>query len=197
MTWQVVDCRWNVAPAVKRLRRCPWSFSIPKATKRSDDPRVQPLRFARWEVTCDPMATKAAYGSVSLGGPEICGCDPCMNFAAARRQIYPSDVLDLLDQLGISADREVEVYHLGRVAPGRHLYGGWFHFVGTVLSGADAWKQVRENVWQPDLQPVIENFSLGFSSRLGLVRKPFAGLSLVQLEFSATVPWVLQSPEPA
>ena len=137
-----------------------------------------------------------AYASVPVGGPEQCGCAPCLNFAAARAQIYPVEALAIFEKLGISPDREVEIYHMARLAPNRHLYGGWYHFVGSILSGADAARQVAENLWQVDLEAIDENFSLGFSSRLGLVRKPFAGLPVVQLEFSAKVHWILPSSEP-
>jgi hypothetical protein len=105
-------------------------------------------------------------------------------------------VLALLEKLGISSNREAEIYHMARLKSGRHLYGGWFHFVGSVISGADAAKQVAENIWQPDLAEASEYFSLGFSSRLGLVRESFRGTPLVQLEFTAEVPWVLAMPEP-
>jgi hypothetical protein len=132
-----------------------------------------------------------------MGGPEECGCQPCLNFAAARDQIYVPELVTLLEKLGISRSREVEIYHMARLESGRHLYGGWFHFVGSIVSGADAAKQIAEKTWQPDLEEVGEYFSLGFSSRLELVREPFAGLSLVQLEFTAKVPWVLATVEPS
>ena len=158
---------------------------------------MESVHFGRWELSCDPESTRKAYAAVSMGGPEECGCEPCLNFAAARDQIYESNVRALLEKLGVSPNREVEIYHTARLESGRHLYGGWFHFVGSIISGADAAKQVAENVWQPDLEKTGEYFSLGFSSRLGLVRKPFAGLSLVQLEFTAKVPWILAAAEPS
>jgi hypothetical protein len=80
---------------------------------------------------------------------------------------------------------------------GRHLYGGWFHFVGSLISGADAAKKVAEHTWQPDLQKISEHFSLGFSSRSQLVRPPFKDLPLVQVEFTTEVPWILNLPAPS
>lgn len=157
---------------------------------------MQSVQFGRWEISSDAESTRRAYASVSIGGPEECGCEPCLNFAAVRAQIYPANVLYLFEELGISPNREVEIYHMARLSSGRHLYGGWFHFVGSILSGADAATQVAENLWQPNLEVADENLSLGFSSRLELVREPFAGLHLVQLEFTAKVPWVLASTEP-
>ena len=154
------------------------------------------IRFGRWELMCNPELTRKSYASVTVGGPEQCGCDPCLNFIAARQQIYNPDVLELFKQLGISHNREVEIYHMARVGPGRHLYGGWFHFVGSIASGADAAMQVAENTWQPALEKASESFSLGFSSRIGLVRESFKNLPLVQLEFTAEVPWILDKAEP-
>lgn len=158
---------------------------------------MESIRFGRWQLSCDPESTRKAYAAVSMGGPEECGCQPCLNFAAARDQIYVPELVTLLEKLGISRSREVEIYHMARLESGRHLYGGWFHFVGSIVSGADAAKQIAEKTWQPDLEEVGEYFSLGFSSRLELVREPFAGLSLVQLEFTAKVPWVLATVEPS
>jgi hypothetical protein len=105
-------------------------------------------------------------------------------------------VLALFENLGISRNREVEVYHMARLSSGKHLYCGWFHFVGSIVSGAEAWKEVAANLRQPDFEEVNENFSLGFTSHLGLVRQAFAGLTLVQLEFTAKVAWVLATTEP-
>jgi hypothetical protein len=158
---------------------------------------MEAIRYGRWELSCDPERTRNAYAATTVGGPEECGCEPCRNFAAARGQIYGSDILDLIKKLGISPDREVEIYHLGRLESGRHHYGGWFHLVGSIVSGADAAKQVAENTWQPDLEKATAHFSLGFSFRIELVQVPFRDLPLVQLEFITEVPWILNVPEPS
>jgi len=85
---------------------------------------------------------------------------------------------------------------LERMKSGKHFYGGWFHFVGSILSGGDAAKQVAENVWRPDLEKVTEDSSLGFRSRAELLRKPFEGKPIVQVEFTANVAWVISGLEP-
>ena len=84
-----------------------------------------------------------------------------------------------------------------RMKSGSHQYGGWFHLIGSIVTGADAAKQVAENIWQPDLEKTDQHFQLGFSSRIELIQAPFNNLPLVQLEFIAEVPWVLDSPEPS
>ena len=157
---------------------------------------MESIRFARWELSCNPESTRKAYASIAKGGPEECGCEPCLNFAAARGLIYEATVLTLFEKLGISYDREVETYHMARLESGRHLYGGWFNFVGSIVSGDDAVKQIAVKTWRPNLEETSELFSLGFTSRLALVREPFVGLPLIQLEFTAKVPWVLEVREP-
>ena len=157
---------------------------------------MEEISFGRWKLETDPEATREAYAKVPQGGSEECPCEPCKNFIAAREGIYPADVLALFEKLGISFDREVEVYHMARMKSGKHLYGGWFHFVGRIVSGGDAVKQVAENVWQPYLENVTEDFSLGFRSCNDLLRKPFEGKPIVQIEFTANVPWLIPGPEP-
>jgi hypothetical protein len=154
------------------------------------------IHFGRWQVSADREASKQAYAAISKGGPETCTCKPCLNFVAAREHVYPADVLALFETLGISFNRETEIYHMARLSSGKHLYGGWFHFVGSIVSGADAAKPIGENLWQPSLERVTEDFSLGFSSRIALPEKPFVGKPIVQVEFTANVPWVISEPEP-
>jgi hypothetical protein len=159
-------------------------------------PPLKSIQYGRWAISCDAESTRSAYACVATGSPEECGCDPCLNFAAQRADIYPTAILALFEELGITTNREAEIYHLARLESGRHLYGGWFHFVGSILSGTDAAKQVAENIWKPDLETASEYFNLGFSSRVQLVRKPFEGLQLVQVEFTAQVPWIITATEP-
>ncbi len=154
------------------------------------------VEAGRWIIGSDREATRKAYTASPLGSPEQCGCTHCRNFAAQRSDIYPPGVLELFDKLGIAYNREAEIYHLARLESDRHFYGGWFHLVGSVLSGADGHRQIAQNIWQPDLEMQSEFFSLGFSSRVALVRKSFEGLPLVQLEFTAKIPWVIEAEEP-
>jgi len=88
------------------------------------------------------------------------------------------------------------VYHTHRIEPGRHHYGGWFHFVGKIVCGSDASKQIGSNLWTFDLVAVGADFRLGFSDRVALLEDPFKGHQVVQLEFEATAPWLLDEAEP-
>jgi len=109
---------------------------------------------------------------------------------AARPAVYPVEFTQLLSVLGIATDRESEIWHGGEVAPGRHFYGGWFHFVGEVTEGPDC---LRDS-GSIELAELSSGFSVGLTQRLGLVPDTFATSNVVQLEFSAEVPWVLDEP---
>lgn len=154
------------------------------------------ITFARWQIECDPATTRNLYARVQLGSPETCGCGPCLNFAAARKQAYPVDVIRLFDSLGVDHNREAEIYHTHRIRPGEHHYGGWFHFVGRIVNGSDACKQIATNAWGFDLEKISAEFQLGFTNRIGLLREAFKGQPVVQIEFQAVVPWLLAVAEP-
>src|SRR5258708_34786038 len=112
---------------------------------------MESIHFGRWQLSCDPESTRKAYAAVLMGGPEECGWQPCLNFVAARDQIYEPDVRAVLEKLGVSHNREVEIYHMARLQTGRHLYGGWFHFVGSIGSSADAAGISRQESWRATL----------------------------------------------
>ena len=151
--------------------------------------------FGRWTLDTDPAATCAAYSKIAFGSPESCGCDPCVNFAASREATYPPEFRALLSELGVSFDREAEIYHNCRLENGLHSYGGWFHFVGSIISGADAFGSIDANSGAFELHQITDQFSAGVSVRTALVNQAFDSQSLLQLEFAAKIPWSIEAPE--
>jgi hypothetical protein len=144
--------------------------------------------FGRWRLSCDCEASRRGYQLVPVGAPEACGCLYCRNFAATRSHVYPAEVLALFEQLGIDPSREAEVYHMGPLQPGLHRYGGWFHFVGRIEAEG-------ESVGKFDLEGSPGPFKFYFAENRALAPKSFEGLPLVQLDFEADVPWVIEEPE--
>jgi hypothetical protein len=47
-----------------------------------------------------------------------------------------------------------------------------------------------------EFEPLWPTLSIGFHTDVTLVRQPFAGSPLVQLEFSAELPWIIAAEEP-
>jgi hypothetical protein len=152
---------------------------------------------ARWQIEYDPDAARACYARVAQGSQVTCSCGDCRNFAAALERAFPLAAKVVLDQLGIDHTKPAEVYTTGRVDSGLHQYGGWFHFIGRIESGADAWRQVDKEgkSFTGELEPFADHFQLGLTSRVALLPEPFQGKSVVQLEFETHIPWVLAEPQ--
>jgi hypothetical protein len=97
----------------------------------------------------------------------------------------PAEFLALLDRLGIDPLKDGEVSHIARLAPGRHIYGGWYHFVGTLEETGD-------------FPPV--DLGVGFAVWMCHASAPrlrsLQGIPVVQLEFhNKSVPWLLDEEE--
>ena len=101
----------------------------------------------------------------------------------ARERVFPPSFIDLLSALGIDPTKDGEIYHTARASPGKHLYGGWFHFVGSLeVTG--------------DFPPVEmgDNFTVWMCRNSAPSLPELKGMPLVQLELSAeAVPWCLKS----
>jgi hypothetical protein len=141
--------------------------------------------FDEWKYRADRDATTLAYSRTDRGGADTCDCAGCRNFRAARADCFPPEFIALLGQLGIDPCKEAEVYHNARIGPGRHDYGGWYHFIGTL-------DEMHE--------PAPVKLSPGFSVWLCPASAPrlpsLEGKQVVQLEFHAqAVPWQLDEPE--
>tara|TARA_Y100000310_G_C20291529_1_gene627440 strand:- start:45 stop:530 length:486 start_codon:yes stop_codon:yes gene_type:complete len=155
------------------------------------------LNFKDWNFSVDKQTTSETYERIETPGAEACGCDNCLNFAAQRTNIYPTEIKELFSELGINWMKETEVSHYARTASEQHYYGGWFHFKGNfegtnceVPTGNDG------NGYTLELTPISGNFSIGF--RYGNALTAFSDTNeLVQIEFECKIPWVLaDKPEP-
>jgi hypothetical protein len=153
---------------------------------------MESILVMNWQLEVDSEATARAHAVREAGGPELCGCLHCRNFAAARKLAYPAQFANLLDRLGVAQNRESEIWHGAEVEPGLHFYFGWFHFVGRIVTGSES------HIGGPlggqiKLEALSEHFSMGFTRYVdvGVVPESFPSDGVAQLEFSAKVPWVL------
>jgi len=110
-------------------------------------------------------------------------------------QAFPEDFLEFCVAAGVDPHHPSEVCHYARTEAGRHLYGGWFHLVGDIVSGRDGWRAAPEGGWTGDFEQVTADFSVGLSARTSLVPNGFPNVGAVQLDFSAYLPWGLAAPE--
>jgi hypothetical protein len=144
----------------------------------------------------DADRTRRVYGNLT-GAPERCGCNICKNFIVARDRAYPSDLRQLLDQLGIDYRREAELSHTHRTAPGHHQYAGAFHFVGAIEDGGESASLQDNGLYIMELVSVNADFDIGFSTRITNAACEFSGQRLVQIDFAVDAPWLLPLDEPS
>ena len=81
-------------------------------------------------VLFDREATASVYRSIDQGDADRCNCGGCKNFRQFRSQAYGTELLLLLERLGIDPLKEWEAYSCGVEINGHIEYGGWFVFVG-------------------------------------------------------------------
>jgi hypothetical protein len=158
---------------------------------------VKTSAVGRWRIEFDPEATAQCYEQTKAGWG--CDCNTCRNFAALDKKAFSSAAIELFARLEIDYSKPAEVYHNSRLQNGLHDYRGWFHFIGRIESGPDAWKRIGDSTtsFQSDLEQFGQNFGFGFSNRLALVRESFRDRRLIQLKFDTKVPWVLSEPPPS
>jgi hypothetical protein len=93
----------------------------------------------------DPEATAAIYASLRTGWAEDCGCVGCRNLLAQGDEVYPPAFRELLQRLGIDPSKEAEAVADGPLENGLHHYGGWFFFVGEMVTAGDSMSVVSES----------------------------------------------------
>jgi len=149
-----------------------------------------------WVIEHDLDMTRRCYAQLPWGND--CDCSPCRNLDALGSDAFPPDVRQVFNELGIDIHKPAEVYHCGRLKNGLHFYGGWYHCVGHILSGPEAWQPepAPSTLQRLHATPFSEHFSIGCSPQREVAPAVFADLPLVQVHFSAELPWVLDEAEP-
>lgn len=169
------------------------------------------INFYDWQLITDREATRNAY-SILAETDKKCTCSACQNFWQVGKVIFPPDVIKLFELLGVTWRFPVEIHHNCQLSPGKHNYGGWYHFVGS-FKGEESNKRIPTKMKRLEFTPwpkittiesynirlksVNEDFQIGFSNRLACVSSAFKGLDIVQCDFNVNnVPWELAEEEP-
>lgn len=137
------------------------------------------LELAGRTLEVDVETTRAFYANRPLWS-QTCGCSYCRNFVSACSiGRLPEQLRSTLESFGIEPSRdEGEIWQYNDNEDGTHLYGGFYHVVGTIVS---------ENLNRENSQDEI-HFS--FSAKLDLLSADFPQPA-IQVEFAANIPWVL------
>jgi hypothetical protein len=146
-------------------------------------------QIAGWLIELDKKATELAYAERPLG--MSCSCHICRNYSAAISS-FPSEVDAFFNELGIDIAKPSEIYECN-FENNQILYGGFFHIVGSYLSGDDMWQPVAENDTAQktiELFKITDGFHIGFTQGTALVPDNFPR-PVLQMEIRFTAPWIL------
>ncbi len=136
----------------------------------------------RWLIEVDREATQAAY--LNEQPISACGCDYCQNYFAAcsAKLAYSPATVSLFQSLGITPEKEAEVYSFYANPEKTHVsYGGFYHLVGRIIDTADG----------PDYTLIDEHFEVAFTEQNDLLSPGFPRPA-IQMEFIGFIPWVLE-----
>jgi len=148
------------------------------------------VRFQNWIFEVDKALTEKTYNNISGSGADTCGCNDCKNYVAFRDKVFPAEVIELFNDLGIDYRKEVEITYYDTLPNGLHHIGGLFHFKGKVLAGKDYRVPLPLGGHTFDLTRITENFSIGFAEGNDLTFFEDK-TGLVQIEFDTSIPWII------
>jgi hypothetical protein len=109
-----------------------------------------------------------------------CSCIYCRNYLAAVETL-PEKLLNLYEQFGVDATKDIEVYQLCANEDGTHRYSGFYPVVGRIVAGSHT---------MGVHQRLTEDFTVCFHTEEALVPPTFPE-SVFQMEFSGSIVWVL------
>jgi len=104
-------------------------------------------------------------------------------------------VFKFFEELGLDLLKPSEVYENGD-HDGKLHYGGFYHIVGSYLSGEDVWQPVAKNLARQNsvkMFNVADGFDIGFTHKVALVPEGFPR-PVLQMEVRFSLPWVLDEP---
>jgi hypothetical protein len=85
----------------------------------------------------DRSATIRAYAELERGATDTCDCLYCANYTRLRnRDIFPAEMLEVCDRLGIDVLKEGETTAFERPESQMIIYIGELYFVGNVRVGS-------------------------------------------------------------
>lgn len=152
------------------------------------------FEFGQYKVDVDVKRTSSFYNTASHVS-NGCSCDGCQNFEKAV-DVLPQVIIDLFSELGIDMKKVCECYVNRKSEDGTLFYGGFYHLCGTLVAGQSAWistDAATSHFDEDDTFSVTSEFHISFEEDVDLLEKDFP-TPVLQLEFLANIPWVLDKP---
>lgn len=149
------------------------------------------ITYRNWKIEVDRESTIKAYSQLNLSSSESCGCSHCTNYLENKENVFPIEIENLLNKLGIDKSKEIEISHMTKLENGLHYYCGWFHFKGK-FEGKDCSIPLPSgNGSTLEFEEITDTFGIGFTKAISnLAFENFE--EIVQVEFDCKIPWLIE-----
>ncbi|UUC44558.1 hypothetical protein [Flavobacterium cerinum] len=149
---------------------------------------METVKYKDWEFEVDRELTIKTYKNVTISGAESCICDDCKNYILYRDTVFPEEIKQLFNDLGIDLKKEVEIVSYETLPNGFQRIGGWFHFKGKLLNGNNCYIPIPDGYgFTIYMTKVVDDFSIGFTKANALTFFEKTE-DLVQVEFLTSIP---------
>ena len=150
------------------------------------------FKFNQYVIDINIDKTRSFY-QVAENIADGCDFPGCRNFEKAVSHL-PQEIVEIFNKMGIDMKKAREAYVNCKNLDGTLFYAGFYHICGKLVSGGSPWKetsQMSKELDEKELFKINENFQIGFQDEVGLLEENFP-LPVIQLEFFANIPWVLE-----
>ena len=147
--------------------------------------------FDKFVVDIDVEKTRQIYKELPFI-TQGCDCDGYQNFEKAANDL-PEAARTFFDALGVDLKKIVECYVNCKNEDGTLLYGGFCHVCGTLIQGKSAWVNISEthSYYNSEIAYRLnDNFCISFQEECLMVEEQFEA-PMLQIEFEANIPWML------
>ena len=154
------------------------------------------FRLEKCKIFIDTERTKMFYQK-TVSSEQYCDCDSCLNFRLAISSLS-QDIKKFFVSLGIDMYRFCECYVNGMDKNKKILYSGFYHVCGHFLEHKNMLAKKVKNVIHKHEKTIFcltSDFKVYFHEELALLETNFP-LPAIQLEFLATIPWILKKDNP-
>jgi hypothetical protein len=142
------------------------------------------INYKDWTFDVDQTLTKTLYSNIMWGRADAIPTKEFKNYSAQRDYLFPKEILELFDTLGVDYKKELKIKHYPE-DDGLNSYCGTFYIVGDMIKGDSCKIDLGDNHCIVELTPITENFSIGFYQD----KHEILHQHLIFIEFSVTVPY--------
>lgn len=151
-------------------------------------PKTSISFFRDWTFEINQKLTQCIYTNILCGKSGSAKEQVYQSFINNRAKLFPNEVLNLFDELGIDYTKEHRISH--KVTDnGQNCFDGNFQFIGNLVKGDSCKIELTKDYTLFELTPITDNFSIGFYQD----EAPFFNQHIIHVEFSLSIPMRVRS----